>query len=292
MALGAKQAQIASIEMLSPIMIHISPIGRAVAVILTSVWCSTITSNAQIALATYGFEINTAADFGDPTGVVAGLTASDLTVNGIGNFGADGGSGVGPAGGHGTSAANAASPVVPAPPQGSRTFYFSSTSTGNMATNTNYSTNTLAAALANDGGEYLQLTVTPQAGYTMNLATITLSSMTTVSGITSSLHLLYDSTNNGYSAADLISTSTFSNQAFTTRTFTLTGFTSITSATTFRLYVSDNTGATTNARRWTLIDNLQVNGTITPIPESSVSMFAAAGAMAFLGLRKRIRFAA
>ena len=152
---------------------------------------------------------------------------------------------------------------------------------------------TLAADPASNATTYFTFTLTPKAGVTYNLTSLTFdAAFYEITGISNGGTTNYVIRSDVLGYATDIASITEAGQTTTTPTFhgktvDLSGasYQGIGATATFRIYVWDSITA---GSRVSAIDNLTLNGTITPVPEpSSYSVMAGVAAVAFAGLRRR-----
>jgi hypothetical protein len=156
--------------------------------------------------------------------------------------------------------------------EGNRAIFINSAQTVNTVTD-------LAGAFAAD--DYVQFTLTPAVGFTLDLDQISFQSAYGVTGVASRVHV-FSSITGLTASTEVIQSFINSNTAnsFTTHTLNLPQgtFGSISSAVTFRFYITD-AQTNTDSLRSTRIDNLIITG--TAIPEAST--FAAIAGLASIG---------
>lgn len=152
------------------------------------------------------------------------------------------------------------------------------------------------------GDFYYQFTVTPDAGYKMDLTSITFDFGASYSSSSQIGWRLYSSVD-GFDpgSGDIIASNVFASSAQAANSFTLqtsdltpsnpnpsvgTDFQNLTVPVTFRLYIND---ASTTAGSVTRFDNVTLNGVTSPVPEPSPSVMVAFGVAGLLCLRRRFR---
>jgi hypothetical protein len=147
---------------------------------------------------------------------------------------------------------------------------------------------TIGAAVTN--GDYFSFSLTPADGFQLDLESITID--LSVNGTTTSSNTASYAFSSAVGGLGTLASNTVSLTApgasainYTRNTFTFSdpGLTNITSATEFRLFVSNslvNDGAIAR------FDNIIINGSLTAVPEPSVTML---GTLGVLGLLRRRR---
>jgi hypothetical protein len=146
-----------------------------------------------------------------------------------------------------------------------------------------------------DSTSYFQFTITPDSGYQFDLTQLSFNYGVQYGGsgpayqstfvVRSSVDSFASDIVSVPSSISLTTTSTNTNTP-NSATFDLTGalFQNLTAATTFRIYIFDNSSATANISR---LDNIQVDGSIALIPEPSSIALLLAGGIIVVALRRR-----
>ena len=152
-------------------------------------------------------------------------------------------------------------------------------------------TNGANEADAHTAGDYFLITITPAAGYQINLTSITMDFAASYNtqprgfGIRTSVDTFGAAVGSVTEAANTGTASVFVNREVDLSGASLQG---ITGPVTLRITVFDNASVSSNSDRF---DNITVNGTATLIPEPGTTTLAAvAGALA-LAARRRKRIA-
>lgn len=147
---------------------------------------------------------------------------------------------------------------------------------------TGFNATSLAAAIA--ANQYLSITLTPAAGYSLSLTSLAL--QTSVSTAVSSFHGALLSSATGFAADDALHTYAFSTAAAPLQTATLSGendLQGLTTATEFRLYGwRDTTGSSTFRFRSLSGYDVSFAGAVSAVPEPS-TWAATAGLVALAG---------
>lgn len=149
-----------------------------------------------------------------------------------------------------------------------------------------------ATAIAAD--DYLTVTVTPNAGYQMNLSSLSidLAGSFNMNGGQYDVGFVIMSSIAGFGAADseigvYNKTVTDGALSFDTINFDLSGaeFQNIASSVEFRIYIFDDSSLTGNITR---VDNYDLSGTVSVIPEPSVYAFMAVPVLLALAYKRRL----
>ena len=152
--------------------------------------------------------------------------------------------------------------------------------------------NQMSLANAITDGDYLAFTLTPAAGYTASISSISLNFG--VSTATTNFNVALLSSATGFTSGDALWTSSFSTTTPAPATITLTNtaaLQSLTSTTTFRLYGwRDTSGGSTLRVRNLSGNDLTIAGTTSPVPEPA-TYAALLGGLVLLGtaLQRRRR---
>ncbi len=154
--------------------------------------------------------------------------------------------------------------------------------TGRYVSDIQTPSESLAAALADSN--YISFTLTT-GGSTVDLSSFNFSYQISGGGATPGAYLLADAPGGTFDASDLIGGGDSvlpSGPNTTTISFDLTSVADFTADTEFRLYL-----ATTATSDWGFAyDNLQLEGTVTPIPEPTTTALLGLGGLALI-LRRR-----
>ena len=158
-----------------------------------------------------------------------------------------------------------------------------------------HSANQISRVNAIADGDYFNFSVTPDAGYEMDLTSFQFDFGYTRNGSFEGKQFkayLLTSIDGFVDAGDIVGSKTIdigpntSTPVYTATTIDLSGaqFQNITSATEFRIYIADNTGANDYIHR---IDNITLNGSVSVIPEPATFGLLGFGALVTMVLRRR-----
>lgn len=155
-----------------------------------------------------------------------------------------------------------------------------------------FNTTSLAAAIS--GADYISFTLTPTAGYSLSISSISLT--TGVSSAVANFHGELLSSATGFTAADSLHSYSFATTSAPIQTIALSGisvFQNLPGGIEFRLYGWRDTSGTSTFRMRNLAGNdLVINGAVTAIPEPSTCaavIGVAALAGEFMRRRRRLR---
>jgi hypothetical protein len=166
---------------------------------------------------------------------------------------------------------------------------------GVSASNTNdffsangFNTTSLAAAIS--GGDYLSFTITPAAGYALNISSVSFN--TGVSTAVTNFNAALLSSVTGFNSAGALHSYSFATTTPPAQSITLSGtaaLQSVTGALEFRLYGWRDSSGTSTFRLRTLSGNdLVVTGSVSAIPEpGTYAVLLGAAALAGAAIRRR-----
>lgn len=164
----------------------------------------------------------------------------------------------------------------------------SASSTTDFFSANGFNTTSLAAAIT--GGDYLSFTITPAAGYALNISSVSFNSGVSSAVTNFNASLLSSAT--GFNPADALHSYSFATTTPPTQSITLSGTTAlqnVNGALEFRLYGWRDSAGTSTFRLRTLSGNdLVVTGSVTAIPEPG-TYAVILGAMVLVGavIRRR-----
>jgi len=145
-----------------------------------------------------------------------------------------------------------------------------------------FNTTSLAAAIS--GGDYLSFTITPAAGYALNISSVSFNSG--VSSAVTNFNVALLSSATDFSSAGVLHSYSFATTTPPTQSITLSGtaaLQNVTGALEFRLYGWRDSAGTSTFRLRTLSgSDLAVTGSVTAIPEPG-TYTVILGAMALAG---------
>ncbi len=132
---------------------------------------------------------------------------------------------------------------------------------------------------------YIGFTIAPTGGATIDFTNFTIDVQKVAGGAAFYGWLLVDQNNNGWDIGDQIGAEDSFTQigAWETMSFDASSLTGVSTATSFRIYLgSDGTGASNGIN----VDNLVMNGTVTPVPEPRAALLGGLGLLALLRRRR------
>jgi hypothetical protein len=160
-------------------------------------------------------------------------------------------------------------------------------STADTFGGSNFDQTSLSAAIT--GGDYISFIITPSAGYSISISSITFNSgvATAVTNFNGSLL----SSVTGFTSSDSLLTYSFSTTGAAAQSVSLSGITglqNVTSAIEFRLYgFRDTTGTSTFRIRNLTGSDLIINGSVSAVPEPATFAFLAGAATLGLAAFRR-----
>lgn len=151
-----------------------------------------------------------------------------------------------------------------------------------------FNTTSLAAAIS--GGDYLSFTITPAAGYALNISSVSFNSGVSSAVTNFNASLLSSAT--GFNPAGTLHSYSFATTTPPTQSITLSGtaaLQNVTGALEFRLYGWRDSAGTSTFRLRTLSGNdLVVTGSVSAIPEpGTYAVLLGAAALAGAVIRRR-----
>ncbi len=164
----------------------------------------------------------------------------------------------------------------------------SASNTSDFFSANGFNTTSLAAAIS--GGDYLSFTITPAAGYALNISSVSFNSG--VSSAVTNFNAALLSSTTGFNPAGVLHSYSFATTTPPTQSITLSGtaaLQNVTGALEFRLYGWRDSAGTSTFRLRSLSGNdLVVTGSVTAIPEpGTYAVLLGAVALAGAVIRRR-----